>query len=74
MRRAPGDWSRMRAAFYQLRPFASSPCIAALLIVAAGNLKPEIPTVGARGIPLRDEIELEKHTRVLMDGRPWRPW
>ena len=26
-----------------------------------GNLKPEIPAAGAHGIPLRDEIELEKH-------------
>lgn len=25
------------------------------------NLKPEIPVAGAYGIPLRDEIELEKH-------------
>lgn len=25
------------------------------------NLKPEIPVLGAYGIPLRDELELEKH-------------
>jgi hypothetical protein len=25
------------------------------------NLKPEIPVSGAYGIPLRDELELEKH-------------
>ena len=33
----PGTGSRMRAAFYQCRRFASSPCIAVLLLVAAAT-------------------------------------
>jgi hypothetical protein len=37
MRCAPGNWSRMRAAFYQRRRFASSRCIAELLILAAAT-------------------------------------
>jgi GNAT superfamily N-acetyltransferase len=46
--------------FYQRRGF----CIVAVHRGAVDrsrvNLKPEIPVVGAYGIPLRDEIELEK--------------
>lgn len=46
--------------FYQRRGFV----LAALrpnAMEAARRLKPEIPLVGDYGIPLRDEIELEKH-------------
>jgi ribosomal protein S18 acetylase RimI-like enzyme len=46
--------------FYQRRGF----CLAALHRSAVDDsrarLKPEIPTVGNYGIPLRDEVELEK--------------
>ena len=61
MRCAPGNWSRMRAAFYKRRRFASSPLHRGAVDRSRGNLKPEILAAGAYGIPLRDEIELEKH-------------
>ena len=51
--------------FYQQRGFA----LAALhrnALAASRRLKPEIPMIGADGIPLRDEIELEL---ILGDGR-----
>jgi ribosomal protein S18 acetylase RimI-like enzyme len=44
--------------FYQRRGF----CLVALhrdALVASRQLKPEIPLIGAGGIPLRDELELE---------------
>ena len=50
--------------FYQRRGFA----LAALhrdALVVSRRLKPEIPLIGADGIPLRDEIELEL---ILGDG------
>ena len=45
--------------FYQMRGF-SIVCIHRNALELSRKLKPEIPLVGNYGIPLRDEIELEK--------------
>jgi GNAT superfamily N-acetyltransferase len=47
--------------FYQRRGFCLAGVHRGAVDRSRTNLKPEIPVVGAYGIPLRDEIELEKH-------------
>ena len=50
--------------FYQRRGFRLARLAAAGRSTRAGEtLKPEIPTSGAHGIPLRDELELEMELR-----------
>ena len=44
--------------FYQRRGFELV-AVHRRAVAAARRLKPEIPLVGAHGIPIRDEIELE---------------
>jgi GNAT superfamily N-acetyltransferase len=46
--------------FYQRRGFCLVTVHRAAVDRSRARLKPEIPSVGAYGIPLRDEIELEK--------------
>lgn len=46
--------------FYQRRGFRLSALRAGAVDAARRDLKPEIPPVGASGIPMRDEIELER--------------
>lgn len=46
--------------FYQRRGFCLVRVHRDAVDRSRASLKPEIPTVGAYGIPLRDEIELEK--------------
>ena len=46
--------------FYQRRGFCLVRVHRGAVDRSRASLKPEIPTVGAYGIPLRDEIELEK--------------
>jgi ribosomal protein S18 acetylase RimI-like enzyme len=50
--------------FYQRRGFALSAVRPGAIDEARGRLKPQISRVGAFGIPLRDEIELEHRPRV----------
>jgi GNAT superfamily N-acetyltransferase len=45
--------------FYQRRGFRLSALRTGAVDEARGTLKPRIPAVGAYGIPLRDELELE---------------
>ena len=47
--------------FYQRRGFCLVAVHGGAVDRNRANLKPEIPMTGAYGIPLRDEIELEKH-------------
>ena len=47
--------------FYQRRGFCLVRVHREAVDRSRANLKPEIPAVGAYGIPLRDEIELERH-------------
>jgi GNAT superfamily N-acetyltransferase len=47
--------------FYQRRGFCLVTVHRGAVDRSRTNLKPEIPVAGAFGIPLRDEIELEKH-------------
>jgi GNAT superfamily N-acetyltransferase len=47
--------------FYQRRGFCLVAVHRGAVDRSRTNLKPEIPVAGAYGIPLRDEIELEKH-------------
>jgi GNAT superfamily N-acetyltransferase len=46
--------------FYQRRGFCLARVHRGAVDRSRASLKPEIPAVGAYGIPLRDEIELEK--------------
>ena len=46
--------------FYQRRGFCLVRVYRGAVDRSRASLKPEIPAVGAYGIPLRDEIELEK--------------
>ena len=46
--------------FYQRRGFCLVRVYRGAVDRSRASLKPEIPTVGAYGIPMRDEIELEK--------------
>lgn len=46
--------------FYQRRGFRIRAIRAGAVDVARERLKPEIPRVGDHGIPIRDEIELER--------------
>jgi GNAT superfamily N-acetyltransferase len=46
--------------FYQRRGFALAELRAGSVDRARATLKPEIPHVGEHGIPLRDELELER--------------
>ena len=46
--------------FYQRRGFCLAAVHRGAVDDSRSRLKPEIPEVGAYGIPLRDEIELEK--------------
>ena len=46
--------------FYQRRGFRLVRVHRGAVDRSRARLKPEIPSVGAYGIPLRDEIELEK--------------
>ena len=46
--------------FYQRRGFRLSAVHRGAVDESRSRLKPEIPATGAHGIPLRDEIELEK--------------
>ena len=48
--------------FYQRRGFCLVRVHRGAVHRSRASLKPEIPTVGAYGIPLRDEIELEKQS------------
>ena len=58
--------------FYQRRGFQLAAVHRGAVEDSRGKLKPEIPVVGAYGIPLRDEIELDK--RPGSDARhPGRP-
>jgi GNAT superfamily N-acetyltransferase len=47
--------------FYQRRGFRLAALHKGAVDRSRARLKPEIPEVGAYGIPLRDEIELDKH-------------
>jgi GNAT superfamily N-acetyltransferase len=49
--------------FYQRRGFHLAALYLGAVTEARTRLKPEIPLTGAYGIPLRDEIELEKRLR-----------
>ena len=46
--------------FYQRRGFQLAPIHPRAVDDSRSRLKPEIPVAGAYGIPMRDEIELEK--------------
>ncbi len=46
--------------FYQRRGFRLAALHPGAVDGSRARLKPEIPTVGDHGIPLRDEVELEK--------------
>jgi hypothetical protein len=46
--------------FYQRRGFCLAAVHRGAVDRSRASLKPEIPAVGAYGIPLRDEIELER--------------
>jgi Acetyltransferase (GNAT) family len=46
--------------FYQRHGFRLAAVHRGAVDDSRGRLKPEIPVVGAYGMPLRDEIELEK--------------
>ena len=46
--------------FYQRRGFRLAAVRAGAVDASRAGLKPEIPTIGAHGIPIRDEIELEQ--------------
>ena len=48
--------------FYQRRGFCLAAVHRGAVDDSRSRLKPEIPVVGAYGIPLRDEIELEKRS------------
>jgi hypothetical protein len=50
----------MRCAFYQRRGFCLVCVHRGAVDQSRANLKPEIPLVGNYGIPLRDELDLEK--------------
>ena len=47
--------------FYQRRGFCLVGVRSGAVDRSRASLKPEIPAIGAYGIPLRDEIELERH-------------
>lgn len=49
--------------FYQRRGFRLAALHPGAVAAARTRLKPEIPLTGAYGIPLRDEIEMEKRLR-----------
>jgi GNAT superfamily N-acetyltransferase len=51
--------------FYQRRGFCLVRVHRGAVDRSRASLKPEIPAVGAYGIPLRDEIELEKQTMSI---------
>jgi ribosomal protein S18 acetylase RimI-like enzyme len=46
--------------FYQRRGFRLTAIRAGAVEASRAGLKPEIPAIGAHGIPIRDEIELEQ--------------
>jgi ribosomal protein S18 acetylase RimI-like enzyme len=46
--------------FYQRRGFRLAAIRAGAVDASRAGLKPEIPAIGAHGIPIRDEIELEQ--------------
>jgi ribosomal protein S18 acetylase RimI-like enzyme len=46
--------------FYQRRGFRLAAVRAGAVDASRARLKPEIPAIGAHGIPIRDEIELEQ--------------
>jgi ribosomal protein S18 acetylase RimI-like enzyme len=46
--------------FYQRRGFRLAAVRAGAVDASRADLKPEIPAIGAHGIPIRDEIELEQ--------------
>ena len=47
--------------FYQRRGFHLAALHAGAVDDARARLKPEIPTIGDHGIPLHDEVELQRH-------------
>jgi ribosomal protein S18 acetylase RimI-like enzyme len=55
--------------FYQGRGFRLAALHPGAVDVSRARLKPEIPTVGNHGIPLRDELELEQPV-VAVQPRP----
>ena len=57
--------------FYQRRGFCLVMVHRGAVDRSRAALKPEIPATGAYGIPLRDEIELEKQPLALMPGAHW---
>ena len=61
--------------FYQRRGFRLSALRTGAVDESRRRLKPQIPTVGDFGIPIRDEIELEygRSTRALPPGSALRP-
>jgi GNAT superfamily N-acetyltransferase len=56
--------------FYQRRGFRLTGLRPGAVDEGRGTLKPEIPTSGSYGIPLRDELELEMDLRPDPEGRP----
>jgi ribosomal protein S18 acetylase RimI-like enzyme len=54
--------------FYQRRGFALCALRAGAVDTSRATLKPEIPRIGDHGIPLRDELELEKSLVVSPPG------
>jgi hypothetical protein len=46
--------------FYQRRGFRLTMVRAGAVDASRAGLKPEIPAIGAHGIPIRDEIQLEQ--------------
>ncbi len=58
--------------FWQRRGFALV-AVHRGAVAAARRLKPAIPRVGASGIPIRDEIELERRTLRRLEAREKAP-
>ena len=59
--------------FYQKRGYMIS-TIHRYAVEKARKRKPEIPFIGNDGIPIRDEIELEKDVKERMEHRHWPKW
>jgi GNAT superfamily N-acetyltransferase len=57
--------------FYQRRGFRLAALHRGAVDDSRARLKPEIPTLGDYGIPLRDEIELDKHLGTPPHGATW---
>lgn len=60
--------------FYQRRGFCLVAVHRGAIDRSSTDLKPEIPVVGAYGIPLRDEIKLEKFLSSNACGGRGRRW